>query len=357
MAEAGHPYSLFEPAATVKRLEAFFRCRSPEAAKVEVRDFQRLQGGYSRLTASFEVLIDGEARHYVVRGDPPAAGSTMVSDREKEWELLSCLTQEGTVDLPPARYFDRDGSELGTPAIISERIFGSGLSAASDRYTAEMLPGIALQMAELAASIHAIPVDRLPTSLPRPASWSDYIDGKIAEIRAIAASHAEPDPFYRYIAAWLDSHRPAPAPLCLVHGDFQSANVVYDLGGKVHAIDWEMAHIGDPREDLGWCKAVETFHIPDLVSLDEEGFCQRYREKTGLSEELVNPATLNYFLILSAAITLGPVMTSLTQLHTRESAEVRSASLISAIALAHRLFFDTIEELERKGLVAEGAGA
>ena len=39
---------------------------------------------------------------------------------------------------------------------------------------------------------------------------------------------------------------------CLVHGDYRSGNFLY-LENKVTGIlDWEMAHIGNPLEDLAW---------------------------------------------------------------------------------------------------------
>ena len=39
----------------------------------------------------------------------------------------------------------------------------------------------------------------------------------------------------------------------MVHGDFRAGNFLYDDDGEIRAIlDWEMAHIGDPHEDLAW---------------------------------------------------------------------------------------------------------
>ncbi len=39
----------------------------------------------------------------------------------------------------------------------------------------------------------------------------------------------------------------------MVHGDYRSGNFLHDGEGRILAVlDWEMAHIGDPLEDLGW---------------------------------------------------------------------------------------------------------
>ncbi len=38
----------------------------------------------------------------------------------------------------------------------------------------------------------------------------------------------------------------------MVHGDFRLGNLVIDATGLTAVLDWEMAHLGDPLEDLGW---------------------------------------------------------------------------------------------------------
>ena len=39
----------------------------------------------------------------------------------------------------------------------------------------------------------------------------------------------------------------------LVHGDFRNGNImVHPEQGLVGVLDWELAHLGDPAEDMGW---------------------------------------------------------------------------------------------------------
>jgi aminoglycoside phosphotransferase (APT) family kinase protein len=39
----------------------------------------------------------------------------------------------------------------------------------------------------------------------------------------------------------------------LVHGDFRNGNLmIHPEHGLVGVLDWELAHLGDPAEDLGW---------------------------------------------------------------------------------------------------------
>src|SRR4029077_7368683 len=45
---------------------------------------------------------------------------------------------------------------------------------------------------------------------------------------------------------------PRPAEPRLVHGDFRLGNFIVDDAGLAAVIDWELAHLGDPAEDIGW---------------------------------------------------------------------------------------------------------
>jgi aminoglycoside phosphotransferase (APT) family kinase protein len=38
----------------------------------------------------------------------------------------------------------------------------------------------------------------------------------------------------------------------LVHGDFRNGNLIGGPDGLRAVLDWELAHLGDPLEDLGW---------------------------------------------------------------------------------------------------------
>lgn len=48
------------------------------------------------------------------------------------------------------------------------------------------------------------------------------------------------------------SRHSAKSELALVHGDFRNGNLLVTESGLNGVLDWELAHIGDPMEDLGW---------------------------------------------------------------------------------------------------------
>jgi aminoglycoside phosphotransferase (APT) family kinase protein len=51
---------------------------------------------------------------------------------------------------------------------------------------------------------------------------------------------------------WLRCHLPEAQRIALVHGDYRTGNYLYGDDGIRAFLDWEMAHLGDPLEDVGW---------------------------------------------------------------------------------------------------------
>ena len=266
------------------------------ATDVEVSNYAPMTGGYSRLMARFEAsfTVGGEAESgaYVLRGDPPPGEAIIETDRTQEFEVLTAVADR--LNTPRARFLDADGAFIETPALVLD--FTTAESTLP-WIEANGTAGLAVKLAELAGAIHTIPVDVLPARLPRPTT-GDAIGDQIDVWKATAANHVEALPIFRYLAAWLDTHRPPPVPLGLVHHDFSTANMMVDDAGDLVVIDFELATIGDPREDLGYHKAYAMAAPPDLIETDTEAFLARYRERTGYTEEQVNPAVMNYFLVL-----------------------------------------------------------
>lgn len=341
----GEP-DILNPQYMANRLQGFFARRNPGAKAVEIRDYSILLGGYSRLTARFDVEVDGEVKGYILRADPPAGTSASETDRTEEWELLRALTLHTNVPTPGARYFDGDGSELGTLGIIIDRINGGGLSASWARVDPGEEGEISLKMCDLMADIHAVDLDVLPPGMARPKDWDSYIDERIALIRAFPDQFAEPYPFYNYLAAWLDLNRPKPVPLTLVHGELQSSNVLLDQDKNLIAIDWEYGHIGDPREDIGWCMLIEAFHPPDLVNTDMEKYFAHYCERTGLSPDDVNRKTVAYFMILHGLIILGVIARQIGAFARGENTDIKTGFLVASLSRAHQEWFAAVKMIE-----------
>ena len=75
---------------------------------------------------------------------------------------------------------------------------------------------------------------------------------QIAQYRALLDGFGEAHPAFELGLRWLDEHAPGAGPTTLVHGDFRNGNLVVGADGVRGVLDWELAHGGDPMEDLGW---------------------------------------------------------------------------------------------------------
>ena len=269
---------------------------SEGATDIDISGYAPMTGGYSRLMARFEAkfTIDGEQEEgtFVLRGDPPEGQAIIETDRSQEYAVLKSVAPH--LNTPPARFLDSKGIHIGTPALILEFTAAESTLPWIEKNGISDLP---TKLAELAGAMHTIPVDQLPSSLARPTS-GDPLTDQIQMWKKTAIDHVEHLPIFRYVAAWLDKNRPPPVPVSLVHHDFSTANMLVDGEGDLVVIDFELATIGDPREDLGYFKAYAQAAPPDLIDENPDDFLSRYREITGFSEEQVNPLVMTYFLVL-----------------------------------------------------------
>ena len=218
-----------------------------------VAQLARIPGGASRETYRFDATANGETRQLILRRDP---GGSLI-DTESETEYRAYQSVEGVVPVPQAVALERDGAELERPFFIMERVEGGEVASsfARDPFGAH---GEALgedffaTLGRLAAHDPAGTPLAAHVAAPAPGDcWRvalDYWEGVIDE------DAATPLPIVRAAIRRLRAHPPPPAQaIRIVHGDYRSGNVMHDGAGKMRAMfDWEMAHLGDPIEDLGW---------------------------------------------------------------------------------------------------------
>jgi aminoglycoside phosphotransferase (APT) family kinase protein len=190
----------------------------------------------------------------VLRRDPP--GRSGESDRGVEYRVLQAAAAAG-VPVPRVHFCCRDTDVIGTAFFLMDRIPGETLPRRllRDAEYACARDCMTRQLAEILARIHAVPLEQelltdLVSATPDDASPARaQIDVLAAGIRALAA---EPHPALDLAERWLRERLPTPARRALVHGDYRIGNVVFDAGGARAILDWELVHVGDPVEDLGW---------------------------------------------------------------------------------------------------------
>ncbi|HZJ26702.1 MAG TPA: phosphotransferase family protein, partial [Acidimicrobiia bacterium] len=257
---------------------------------MSVEGLRRLSGGASRETWAFDVVGEtGPPRALVLRRDPST--QLLGSARSTEYELIRAAEAAG-VPVPTVRFLLDDADGIGT-GFVMDRVEGETIPRKilrDDAYAAARA-GLARRCGEIAARIHAIDVATLP-ELPTHAPHQE-----IDQYRAALDNFGEPHPAFELALAWLDDHAPPPpAAPRLVHGDFRNGNLIVGPDGLRSVLDWELAHLGDPVEDLGWlCVKSWRFGNVDRVaggfgSVDE--LLAGYRTGGGTD---VNPDHLRYW--------------------------------------------------------------
>jgi aminoglycoside phosphotransferase (APT) family kinase protein len=270
-------------------------------ANVRVRELRRLAGGSSRETWSFDLDLerDGarETRELVLRRDPPGRGGE--SDRGVEFRVVRAAFEAGVLT-PRAHWACSDPDVLGTSFYVMDRVQGEALPRRllrDERYAGareKMIP----QLAEIAVRIHRVPPD-LPAlaGLPAPPAG---VSPALAELERVSegirALAAEPHPALVLAERWLRERPPKRRRLSLVHGDYRVGNVLFDEGGVRAVLDWEIAKLGDPVEDLGWlCTRAWRFGNDELPAGGlgtREALLAAYRDAGGGD---VDPAHLRFW--------------------------------------------------------------
>jgi aminoglycoside phosphotransferase (APT) family kinase protein len=332
-------------------IEAFLADHTGE--EVTASGYQLLTGGYSRVMASVELTwSDGRRERLIVRGDPPAAEALLFTDRDLEWAVLRGIADLEGLAAPAPRWYCGDTSRFGTKAIFIDHVDAPSLQTA---FVGGLDPASQVEaVVDLMAAVAAVEPERLPPELSRPADWDSYLSGAVDEWRRAEAELVESSPITRWIAAWLDAHRPPPLPLRLVHGDFQASNVLHAPGGY-QLVDWEYARIGDPREDLGYYNAYSLAAPPNLYALDPEAFLSRYRERTGFGEEAVNQLTVGYFTVLSTIKIMAGLYRSANDLALGRSGGAMASFNVLSTMFAHGNFVAAINGIDQAMQAAEVA--
>jgi aminoglycoside phosphotransferase (APT) family kinase protein len=207
----------------------------------EVIDLRRLSGGASRDTFAFV-----------------ADGRPLILQRQRAVGLRDFTTESALLrearraDVPVADVIatDADASDaqrdaIGAAFMIVERLEGETIARKilRDEEFSAARPKLAAQCGEALAGIHSIPVDAVP--------GLEQTD-QVAQFRAAHDSLGVPSPAFELGFRWLEANRPDSSPTSVVHGDFRLGNLIIDRNGLRAVIDWELGHLGDPMEDLGW---------------------------------------------------------------------------------------------------------
>jgi aminoglycoside phosphotransferase (APT) family kinase protein len=242
----------------------------------------RLSGGASQETWSFDAKVSDHVDPLILRRSPggapraPGQGSNSVP-LETEAIVIEASRAAG-VAAPRVRYVLKPEDDAGI-GYVMDRLSGETIARKilRDAEFADVRPKLARQCGEILARIHAVDIAPLRSVLP-------VVDGpaQLRRYRDIYDLYNYPHPVFELAFQWLEPRMAQARRQTLVHGDFRHGNLLISPRGVEAALDWELTHIGDPLEDIGWIctnswrfgvaeKVVGGFgDLPDLLSGYEE---------------------------------------------------------------------------------------
>ncbi|WP_419928875.1 phosphotransferase family protein [Candidatus Poriferisocius sp.] len=187
----------------------------------------------------------------VVDGATIPAVAQIVLDRSShlgssaEAALLQTAARAG-VPVPEVLAYDDDSGSLLTRLVegasIPRRVLR--LAEADPRLGQKLTDDCASAL----AAVHSIEARALP-DLPKCQNPHEFVD----QLEESLDSIRPPIPTFRLGLSWLRRHAPEPVRNeTLVHGDFRNGNLLVTEEGLAAVLDWELAHTGDPMEDIAW---------------------------------------------------------------------------------------------------------
>ncbi len=217
----------------------------------DIRSLRRLSGGASKESWTFEVEDGTQRLPLVLRRAAPGAHARDATSLALDVEArVLQLAASRAVPVPDVRAVLKPEDGLGE-GFVMQHLAGHtlGHKIVGDARLARAREALAHQCGQALARIHSIDAQAHTLSglrrAPAPVERAHY------ESRHRASGW--PKPVFELALRWLREHDiGAPPRVSLVHGDFRNGNLIVDESGLRAVLDWELAHWGDPMEDLGW---------------------------------------------------------------------------------------------------------
>jgi aminoglycoside phosphotransferase (APT) family kinase protein len=201
-----------------------------------ITNLQRLSGGASRETWRFTA----DQQEFVLQRVRPGT----IGGFQVEPKVLSAAHRAGV----PVAELVVDGAnskELNDPFMIVRAVEGETIARKilRDEKFDTARKVLTSQLGIAAAQLHQIDVSSVPGLVA---------DDQMKRYQTVLRDLGEPHPVFEAAFRWLEINRPESTSECLVHGDYRLGNIMVNDQGLTAILDWELAHIGDPMEDLGW---------------------------------------------------------------------------------------------------------
>ncbi len=268
-------------------LQTFIRSQ-PGFESAVVSGLAAMPGGASKQTWAFDLEVGGGTLPLVLRINR-AFPLPMALPPADEFRVMQAMHEAGVL-LPKPYWYSKDA--FSGPAYVLQRISGETLVRRlqrDDEYS-EARTALPAQLGAELAKIHSAPTAGLEFLPARGQDGSPAL-GELAFYEAIFREHApQPPPALEMALRWLRQKTPQARQTCLVHGDFRLGNVIFSPAGLTSILDWELAHLGDPMEDLAFI-SVQAWRFGQVeLPLGgiawREGFYEAYAAAGGMPLDL-----------------------------------------------------------------------
>ena len=263
-----------------------------------ITGLKRLSGGASQETWAFDATTESAAIPLILRRAPGGTRSQgrsgTAAGLETEAALIRLAGEAGVV-VPPVRMVLDEADGVGS-GFVMDRIEGETIARKilRDAEFAAARPKLAGQCGEVLARLHRIDKAKLPPLRVSPAR------AEIDQYFETYKLHGHPHPVFELAFRWLKDNAPSDATeLTLVHGDFRHGNLMIGPEGLRAVLDWELAHVGDPMEDLAWI-CVNSWRFGNIDN-PVGGFGQREDLFAGYEAaggDRVDPARVKFWEVL-----------------------------------------------------------
>lgn len=332
------------------RLAAYLAHRMPQVTELRIDELSRIHGGSSqetyRLRARWNEGSEAIDRRLILRREPPSG--LVIAERDLEFIVYRALEGSG-IPVPGVHFLELDPAWLERPFFIMDMAPGKpGSPYGADDPYAPHGEAIARQfwrhLGTLARLDHrAIGLESLRNGAKNDRFWECELDHWEA---VLDAGEATVEPITRAAIRHLRRNPPREAGKpAIVHGDYRSGNFLFTPDGRISAmLDWEMAHIGDPLEDIAWSLDPQwtiARHLPLDDGLSE------WEAASGLT---VDRASLDWWRLFVAVKGCGLWTTAEASFRNGKSREM----IVALTALRSNYFHrrDIVRLMQEQGAIA-----
>jgi aminoglycoside phosphotransferase (APT) family kinase protein len=288
------------------RLSAWFGKRL-HADEVEIDDLVHHADGFSWQTYTMSVRwLDQSgtkvSRGYALRREPED-GVLAPYDIRSQYALHRQLIGRAGIPMPALFWLELDPAVLGMPFYAMERIEGAVPSPmARQPFGDDDAAMIGEQFVAILAAVHALEWRTMDLDVSIAPSTEDPTAAALAQVdrwqQFYESSTIREVPAIRAAFAWARNNVATSDRLVLCHGDYRTGNYLLRDGDIVGVLDWELAHVGDPVDDLAWAALPAFRGRSTLVGhmLSQQDFLDIYQHLTGVE---VSAEALRFWTVIN----------------------------------------------------------